>query len=238
MQRNYLDRIGSECVWPNGLRAGCHNVAADGICTDCGASVAPDVRPGSRAVVTFVEVRDAVQALRPAWRVDEDYPDVVSVYPEYAQDPNGPVFVVGTANATWAADFYPSGDAQESGECYVGFDTDIDEETCTDADEVATEIVAEVERYMKRRPVRGEFLERLRAFHRAAYELDAAWGKLDAEDSSALVDYYPFQHSFDEMTSKIDEWVKQARGALNDECQEHPADYSYGREPIQKKKKS
>jgi hypothetical protein len=145
---------------------------------------------------------------------------------------DGESFTVGTANETWAADFYPSDDAAESGECYVGFDTGIDG-TCTDANQVAVAIVLNVKDYMRRRPVRGEFLERLRDFREAAAELNAAWGKLDAEDSSALVDYYPFQNSFDEMVGKIDEWVTQARSTLNDECQEHPADDNFAIEPKQ-----
>ena len=165
------------------------------------------------------EVAAAVRALRPAWRVDVDYPDVVSIYPEYKADPAGPAFVVGTANETWAGDFYPSRDHHESGEVFTGFDTGIDESR-TDADYIAKAIVEDVEVYMTRRPVRGEFLDAMRAFRKAAYAVNAAWEKLDFEDSGMMTGSYPFAESFDDVVSRIDEWVKQARVALNDEVQE------------------
>lgn len=211
MQRNYMDRIGDTCALDETFapmpETHCeHGYALTRDCYRC-----------EHKCVTFVEVAAAVKALRPVWRVDEDYPDVVSIYPDYSEDCEA--FVVGTANETWAADFYPDRHSHESGRCFVGFDTGIGDDS-TDVELVAKAIVEEVEYYMERRPVRGELLDALRAFRKAAHAVDEAWNNLDTEDSSALADRYPFPQSFDEMVEKIDEWVKEARGALNDEVEE------------------
>ena len=167
---------------------------------------------------TCVEVTAAVRALRPMWRVDHDYPDVVSIYPE-GEAADGPAFVVGTANETWAGDFYPSRDAHESGDVFTGFDTGIDESQ-TDLHLIASAIVEDVEHYMKRRPVRGAFLDAMREFRRAAKAVNAAWEKLDYEDGGEMTASYPFAQSFDEVVENIDQWVAEARRALNDEVQE------------------
>lgn len=199
MQRNYLDRIGSECMWPNGVRAACHNVAADGVCTDCGDSVAPDVRPEPYFLAssneTCREVAQRVSLVKPDFRaVSEDFNGTLTV-----TLPDGSSFLFGTANMTWGGDYYAKG----SDDSYEGVDTGVSEEE-QNLEDVARAIV----RTIKRFKASQEFLTALSDFKCAAFALNEAWQALDKDDHDreSLCNHYPFKESFDETVYQIEAW--------------------------------
>lgn len=118
MQRNYMDRIGSE---REELRPG---------------SSAPEFLPSSNE--TCREVARLINLEKPDFRaVSEDFNGTLTV-----SLPDGSSFLFGTANFTWGGDFYAKG----SDDTYQGVDTGVSEEE-GNLSKVASAIVRTIKRY-------------------------------------------------------------------------------------------